>query len=284
MRRASAAATDTDAFALAMSFVQEAGRVTVLTGAGVSTDSGVPDFRGPSGVWTKDPSMQRLVDLDAWMAEPEIREKGWRWLQSWDLDALVPNAGHHAIVDLYKQGKLTLCVTQNTEGLQELAGLPSTALVTIHGSRRHVNCMRRSMEAWLDFGEEPGMRGSGGDCDFWCLSSELLQRVAAGDPDPRCPQCGSILKTANISFGQSLVGADIQRALEAAMACDLLLAVGSTLSVYPVANMVPLAKRAGAKVVILNGEETAMDELADVVVRGSISEALPALVGPSGKL
>lgn len=268
----------------AQGHVARARRVVVLTGAGISTDSGVPDFRGPSGVWTKDPSMQRLVDLDAWLNEPDIRVKGWQWLKSWRLDELVPNPGHEAVVELHKQGKLQLCVTQNTEGLQELAGLPAEALVTIHGSRRHVNCMRRRMDEWLDFSSMPRPEKVEGYCDFWCYSHDLLQRVDGGETDPRCPKCGSILKTANISFGQSLVPGDIRRAEAAAKQCDVLLAVGSTLSVYPVANMVPISKAAGAKVIILNAEATALDELADVVLRGSISQILPQLVGLASML
>ncbi|CAE7726511.1 cobB2 [Symbiodinium sp. CCMP2592] len=266
--------------ARARDHVARARRVVVLTGAGISTDSGVPDFRGPSGVWTKDPSMQRLVDLDAWLNEPDIRVKGWQWLKSWRLDELVPNPGHEAVVELHKQGKLQLCVTQNTEGLQEQAGLPAGSLVTIHGSRRHVNCMRRRMDEWLDFSSMPRLeKVEDGHCDFWCYSHDLLKRVDGGETDPRCPKCGSILKTANISFGQSLVPRDIRRAEVAAKQCDVLLTVGSTLSVYPVANMVPISKAAGAKVIILNAEATALDELADVVLRGSISQVLPLLVG-----
>ncbi|CAE7224886.1 EFHC1 [Symbiodinium natans] len=281
-RSASPLASDADppeALQQARRWLAGAQRVAVLTGAGISTDSGVPDFRGPSGVWTKDPSMQRLVDLDAWMNEPEIRVKGWRWLKSWRLDELAPNPGHEAVVELHRQGKLLLCVTQNTEGLQERAGLPANVLVTIHGSRRHVNCMRRRMDRWLDFSSAPcASEMSEKECDFWCYSSDLLQRVNAGEPDPCCPKCGSILKTANISFGQSLVPGDIRRAEVAAQECDVLLAVGSTLSVYPVANMVPISKRAGAKVIIVNAEATALDELADVILRGSISHLLPQLV------
>mmetsp|Transcript_79096 Transcript_79096/g.256092 ORF Transcript_79096/g.256092 Transcript_79096/m.256092 type:complete len:418 (+) Transcript_79096:55-1308(+) len=268
-----------------------ASKVVVLTGAGISTDSGVPDFRGPAGVWTKDPSKQRLVDLDAWLSDSSVREEGWRWLASWRLSELRPNSGHEAVTELQRQGKLLLCVTQNTEGLQEMAGLSPELLVTIHGSRWHVNCMGRSQERWLDFSHKPEApqvpapaTGVCKECDFWCYSAELLQRVESGEADPRCPACGYILKTANISFGQSLVQADIQLAMEAARECDLLLAVGSTLAVFPVANMVPAAKMAGARVVIVNGEPTAMDDLADIVLRGQIGDILPELVRTTSSL
>jgi len=235
---------DAASMAQVKNWIQSSGNIVVLTGAGISTDSGVPDFRGPSGVWTKDPSMQRLVDLDAWMTEEATRKKGWQWLSTWRLDELQPNRGHKAIVDLHHQGKLHLCVTQNTEGLQEMAGLPLEKLVMIHGSRR------------LVFEDPQTDSIEDGGCDFWCYASSLLQRVQAGDADPKCPECGSILKTANISFGQQLVAADIQRAMQAAQDCDLLLAIGTTLSVFPVAEMVPAARRANpnAKVVIINGE------------------------------
>jgi len=276
--RGAASAPAEPMFDEARDWIRRARTVAVLSGAGISTDSGVPDFRGPSGVWTRDPSMQRLVDLDAWLTDEGVRIKGWQWLKSWNLDALRPNPGHEAIVELHRQGKLELCVTQNTEGLQERAGLPDSKLVTIHGSRRHVNCMRRSMQRWLDFSRPPAL-AAGGECDFWCFSGEVLRRVEEGEVDPRCPSCGGILKTANISFGQSLVPGDIVRAEAAAQACEVLLAVGSTLSVYPVAGMVPIAKEAGAKVVIVNGEATAMDHLADAVLRGSLSDLLPQLVG-----
>lgn len=291
MKASEFADTGGDALELARRFMNESKNIVVLSGAGLSTDSGVPDFRGPKGVWTQDPSMQRLVDLDAWLSDVDVRVKGWQWLSTWRLGELKPNPGHEAVVDLAQQGKLLLCVTQNTDGLQELAGLPTDCLVTIHGSRRHVNCMGRSGEAWLDFASKPDAPAKFAEatsvqrpCNFWCYSDEVLKRVEAGDRDPRCPSCGFIMKTANISFGQSLVQADIARSLEAAQSCDLLLAVGSTLSVYPVAHMVPEAKAAGAKIVIVNGEETAMDSLADVVLRGSISSILPHITRVGSRL
>ena len=256
-------------------WVREASRVAVLTGAGISTDSGVPDFRGPNGVWTSDPSKARLVELGPWVAEPELRVEGWEWLRSWRLGELEPNTGHAAIASLHQQEKLLLCVTQNTDGLHEAAGLPPERLVQIHGSRRHINCLNRHSESWLDFtgpagslldqpskqaramAEVPSLSPGSllrGSCDFWCSSEHLLERVAAGEADPRCPSCGCILKTANISFGQGLVQRDISAAMAAAEGCDLLLALGSQLSVGPINMMVPAAKRAGARVVIVNAE------------------------------
>lgn len=289
--KAAADATSSGSLTEVRQWLHHASRVVVLSGAGISTDSGVPDFRGPAGVWTRDPSMQRLVDLDAWLGDRAVRAKGWQWLSTWSLDELLPNKGHQAIVELHRQGKLLLCVTQNTEGLHERAGLPADRLVTIHGSRRHVNCMGRNQDHWLDFSQKPttpeepaSVSDVRSDCDFWCYSKEVLQRVEDGDDDPRCPVCGFILKTANISFGQSLVQADIQRAMVAAKQCDLLLVVGTQLSVYPVADMVPIAKIAGARVVIVNAEPTAMDHLADVTIQGSISVVLPELICCSSSL
>jgi NAD-dependent deacetylase len=168
-----------------------------------------------------------------------------------------PNAGHLALVALERRGHLDTLVTQNIDGLHQKAGSSPERVVEIHGTVREVVCMA---------------------CDERAPMERALDRVRAGEADPPCRSCGGILKSATISFGQGLVAADLQRAQEAASACDLLLAVGTTLAVYPVAGVVPIAKAAGARVVILNAEPTEMDDLADAVLRGSISDLLPRLV------
>jgi NAD-dependent deacetylase len=241
----------------ARAWIQDARRLVVLTGAGISTDSGIPDFRGPQGVWTKNPAAEKLATLDNYLADPEVRKRSWHTrLHSPALDA-APNAGHRALVELERQGRLDALVTQNVDGLHIRAGSSPTRVVEIHGHTREVVCM---------------------DCGERAPMERALARVRAGEEDPPCRSCGGILKAATISFGQSLVAADLLRAQAAARRADLLLAVGSTLSVFPIAGMVPLAREAGARIVIVNGEPTAMDDVADAVLRGSISAIMPRLV------
>jgi NAD-dependent protein deacetylase/lipoamidase len=239
-------------------WVDEAGRVVVLTGAGISTDSGIPDFRGPNGVWTRNPEAEKRATLQHYMSDPEARRRSWLDRLDHPAWAAEPNAGHRALVALERRGKLDTLITQNIDGLHQAAGSDPERVVEVHGTLRQVVCM--------SCGERAPMQ-------------RALDRVRAGEDDPACRTCGGILKSATISFGQNLVAEDIQRAAEAARRCDLLLAVGSTLAVYPVADVVPVARMAGALVVIVNGSETAMDHLADAVLRGSISEILPRVVG-----
>ncbi|MGH9276298.1 MAG: SIR2 family NAD-dependent protein deacylase [Acidimicrobiales bacterium] len=232
-------------------------RVVVLTGAGISTDSGIRDFRGPNGVWTKDPEAEKASHIDHYLGDPDVRRRAWRSRMDAPTWGALPNAGHHAIVDLERTGRLACLITQNIDGLHLAAGSDPELVVEVHGTMREAMCM---------------------SCDDRTPMQATLDRVRAGEDDPACIRCGGILKSATISFGQSLVVADLQRADAAARSCDLLLAVGSTLSVYPVADVVPIAVASGADVVIVNGTPTAMDDLADVVIHGSISEVLPELV------
>jgi NAD-dependent deacetylase len=233
-------------------------RVVVLTGAGISTDSSIPDFRGPNGVWTKNPAAEKMATLEHYVRDPEVRRRAWQSRLTSPVWEAQPNAGHRALVGLETAEKLELLVTQNIDGLHHAAGSDPSRIVEIHGSIREVVCL---------------------GCDDRAPMQVALERVRAGEDDPSCRDCGGILKSSTISFGQSLVATDLARAQMAAEACDLLLAVGSTLGVYPIANVVPMAKMTGARVVIVNGSPTEMDDLADVVVRGSISEALPAIIG-----
>ena len=237
--------------------------VVVLTGAGISTDSGIPDFRGPNGVWTKDPAAEKMATLQTYLADPEVRRRAWRHrLESPTWEAK-PNPGHRALVELERRGVLHTLVTQNVDGLHQAAGTDPDCVVEIHGTMREVMCM---------------------SCGARTPMPDVLERVQAGEEDPACTaargdgRCGGILKSATISFGQNLVAEDLIRAEHAARACDLLLAVGSTLSVYPAAGLVPSAYHAGAHVVIVNAEPTEYDGIADVVVRGPISSVLPAIV------
>lgn len=241
----------------ARAWIAAAERVTVLTGAGISTDSGIADFRGPQGLWTKNPEAEKMATLQHYLADPEVRRRSWRMKLAGSETERKPNPGHHALVTLERSGRLEALLTQNVDGLHHAAGSSPDRIVEIHGSLREVVC--------LDCGERAPM-------------ARALDRVRAGEDDPACRSCGGILKSATISFGQGLVAEDLRRAELAARHCDLMLAVGTTLGVYPIAGVVPIAKDAGARVVILNGEPTEMDFLADLVLRGSISEILPQIV------
>jgi NAD-dependent deacetylase len=249
--------------------LEQASRVVVLTGAGISTDSGIADFRGPQGVWTKNPEAEKMATLQAYVSDPELRARSWQNRLTSPMWSASPNAGHRALVDLERSGRLDLLVTQNIDGLHQKAGSDPARTVEIHGTSLEVTCL---------------------SCGDRQPAEPVHRRVRAGEVDPSCramvggvdggaaTRCGGILKSATISFGQSLVAEDLVRAEEAAANCDLLLAVGSTLAVCPAAGLVPVARRHGAVVIIVNGEPTDMDGLADVVLRDSISECLPALV------
>jgi NAD-dependent deacetylase len=238
-------------------WLEGARRVVVLTGAGVSTDSGIPDFRGPQGVWTRNPEAEKQSTIQHYVADPEVRRRAWRSRLDSPAWIAQPNAGHRALVALERRGKLDTLITQNIDGLHQAAGSSPERVVEVHGTMREVVC--------LACGERAPME-------------RALARVRAGEDDPPCRTCGGILKSATISFGQSLVPEDLRRAELAARRCDLMLAVGTKLSVWPVAGVVPVAKDAGARVVILNAEPTEMDGLADAILQGSISEILPRLV------
>ena len=242
-------------------WIDEARSIVALTGAGISTESGIPDFRGPQGVWTKNPGAEKMATIQHYMADPDVRRRAWRSrLESRYLDA-EPNAGHRALVELERRGKLHALITQNVDGLHVKAGSSPDRVVEIHGTVRDVVC--------LSCGERAAME-------------KALARVRAGEEDPACRTCGGILKSATISFGQALVPDDLARAESAARRCDLMLAIGTKLSVWPVAGVVPAAKESGARVVILNAEPTEMDALADAVLRGPIGDVLPRVVSAHG--
>jgi NAD-dependent deacetylase len=246
-----------DTVARVRGWLREASRIVALTGAGISTESGIPDFRGPDGGWTKNPEAEKLATLQHYLGDPDVRRRAWRARIDSPALSATPNPGHRALVALEARGTLELLITQNVDGLHQAAGSDPARVVEIHGTSREVMCMACGERAPIE---------------------RALARVRAGEEDPPCRSCGGILKSATISFGQNLVAEDLERADRAARSCDLLLAVGSTLGVYPIAGVVPVAKRAGARVVIVNGEPTEMDEIADAVLRGRIGEILPALV------
>ena len=237
-------------------WVAEAKEITALTGAGLSTDSGIPDFRGPQGLWTQNPKAERLSSLQHYMEDPEVRVAAWQARLHHPAWTAAPNPGHTALAELARRGSLTTLVTQNIDGLHQRAGTPPEAVIEIHGTMREVMCMA--------CGERGPMQ-------------RALERVERGERDPDCRTCGGILKSATISFGQSLVAEDLRRAEKAAARCDLFMAAGTSLAVYPVALLPQVALESGALLVILNAEPTPFDERADAVIRGPLSESLPQL-------
>ena len=248
--------TDHEGLEEARRLMATAKAVVALTGAGISTDAGIADFRGPNGIWTRDPAAEHLSNLRYYLSDESIRRSSWRSRLDAPVWAARPTRGHLALVELERQSRLEAIVTQNTDGLHQLAGSLPAKVLEVHGTSHWTLC-------W--------------DCGDRQPTLKVLERVRGGDDDPRC-SCGGILKTATISFGQSLDPTVLEQAQSAASRADLLLAVGTTLEVQPVAGIVPLAARLGAKVVIVNGSPTAGDAIADVVLRGQISTLLPALV------
>jgi len=238
-------------------WVDDAKRIVVLTGAGISTDSGIPDFRGPQGVWTKNPMAEKLSNIHYYMADPEVRKASWKARMDHTAWTAKPNAGHLALAALEKRGKLHALITQNIDELHQMAGNSADKVIEVHGTMRKVVCM---------------------SCEMTAPMQKALDRVRAGEADPPCRVCGGILKSATISFGQALVPEVIDAALRAAAEADLFLAVGSTLQVYPVAGALPLARGAGARIVIVNAEPTQFDDIAGAVFRESISKVLPELL------
>lgn len=238
--------------------VREARSIVILTGAGISTESGIPDFRGPNGVWTKNPGAEKTATLQHYIANRDARVNSWKNRLSSNMWQSEPNAGHHAMADLASKANVDLLVTQNIDGLHQKAGFPADRMVEIHGTVHEFMCM---------------------GCTDRGPIERVLARVRDGDEDPACRSCGGVLKSATISFGQNLVVSDLQRAQAAATACDLFLAVGTSLVVYPVAALPEMALMRGAKLVIMTAEETPYDRYADTIVRGPLGTVLPAIVG-----
>lgn len=245
--------------ARARELLATAARITVLTGAGVSTASGIPDFRGPNGMWTANPKAARMFDIDAYIADRDLRVQAWRNRHEHPAWTARPNAAHHAVAELERQGRLRGLITQNIDELHQAAGSGVTApLLEVHGSIKRAVCLT---------------------CRRRVPMVDVLARVNSGEDDPPCEACGGILKSDTISFGQSLDRAVLAAAVDAASDCDVFLAVGSSLRVQPVAGLVPLAQQSGAEVVIVNGQPTPYDGIAASVVRDPVEQVLPQLVG-----
>ena len=245
--------------ALGRDLIRHAHAICVLTGAGISTESGIPDFRGPNGLWTKDPGAERLSTLAHYLQDREARVAAWRRRALSKDPPPRPNAGHLALVDLEAQGRLGLLVTQNIDGLHHLAGNSRERLVELHGSLREQVCLT---------------------CQRRGPMEEVLERVRHGDADPHCQACGGILKSAAISFGQGLSAAEWDRAQTGAGTCDLFLAVGTRLEVFPAAELPAMALAAGTPLVVVNQEPTRFDRRARAVIRAPIGQILGELLAP----
>jgi NAD-dependent deacetylase len=237
---------------------REAASVTVLTGAGVSTDSGIPDFRGPQGVWTKNPAAEKLSTLATYVADPEVRRQAWAARLNSPLWTAKPNAAHRALAEFGRTGRLRAIITQNTDGLHQAAGSDPAHVIEIHGTAREAVCL---------------------DCGARQPMTDVLPRIEAGETDPPCLVCGGILKSATISFGQQLDIDVLDAAIDATREADLFAAIGTSLGVYPAAGLCDYAQAHGARLVILNAEPTPYDEVADAVLREPISDTLPQLLG-----
>ena len=240
-----------------VSWLREARSVAILTGAGISTESGIPDFRGPDGVWTKNPAAERTATIQHYIADRDHRVRSWANRADSPMHNAEPNAGHYALTALEGKGKLDTLVTQNIDGLHHAAGTPAERIIEIHGTVREYACLGC------------GDRGP---------IEVVLDRVRKGDEDPHCEQCGGLIKSATISFGQALIAEDLERAQFAAANCDLFLAIGTSLTVYPVAALPEIALQCGARLVILNAQETPYDPAAAAILRDGIGSVLPRIV------
>jgi NAD-dependent protein deacetylase/lipoamidase len=231
--------------------------VAVLTGAGISTDSGIPDFRGPQGVWTRNPAAEKMSTFQAYVADPEVRRRSWQARRAHPVWRAEPNAAHLALTDLAASTVETWVITQNIDGLHQKAGLPADRVVELHGTLFGAVCV---------------------GCGDRTAMDDVLARVAAGDDDPACKRCGGILKSATVMFGEMLDHAVFERAVRITGGCDLFIAVGSTLIVEPAASLCGIAVDVGAGLVVINRDPTPYDRLARAVIRAPISTALPRVV------
>ena len=236
---------------------RDAPLVAVLSGAGISTDSGIPDYRGPQGLWRRDPEAEKLVTYDFYMSAPDIRRRSWRMRGESPVWAARPNAAHAAVARLERSGVPVRVITQNVDGLHQAAGVPDRKVLELHGNSRTVVCTV---------------------CGARSTMERALERVAAGEEDPACEECGGILKSATVMFGQRLDPEVLAEAVTVTKACEVFIAVGTSLQVRPAASLAGLAAESGARLVIVNAEPTPYDPLADEVVREPIGEALPKLL------
>jgi len=236
--------------------LRDAQAIVILTGAGISTESGIPDFRGPQGVWTKNPAAEKTATIQYYVSDPAVRKQAWQNRVNGGFFSADPNDGHRALAELERRAKVHTLVTQNVDGLHQRAGSSPQKIVEIHGTVHEAKCL---------------------SCSWRGPMEETLDRVRAGEDDPACTECGGILKSATISFGENLVAQDLDRAQREAARADVFLALGTSLVVYPAAALPEVALRTGARLVIFNAEETPFDPYADATSREQLGEVLPAL-------
>lgn len=249
--------------ARARQWVSRAESVTVFTGAGISTESGIADYRGPQGTWTTDPDAAKYVDIDYYVSDPDIRRGSWQRRANHPAWTVKPNRAHEAIAALERRGKLNKLITQNIDGLHQAAGSSPENVLEIHGNMFGVVCL---------------------ECDARTSMTAALERVAGGDPDPHCLNCGGILKSTTIFFGQQLDHNVLESSTHAAASCDVFIAIGTSLTVFPAAGLVDIALQAGSTVLICNSEPTPYDALAADVLREPIGEVLPELLAQTAAL
>jgi NAD-dependent deacetylase len=236
--------------------IERSKRAVVFTGAGISTESGIPDFRSPGGVWSKN----RVIYFDEFVRSRAARVEAWTRLFDGrgTLKKATPNAGHRAVSRLVETGKVTDVITQNIDGLHQASGVPPEKVIEVHGNATYAKCLSCGTRHEFD---------------------EIEPLFQATKEPPSCKACGGVVKSATISFGQAMPEEEMERAAEAALACDLFLAIGSSLVVYPAAGLPIAAKRGGAKLVILNRDPTELDHMADLVINAEIGPTLAKVVG-----
>ena len=243
----------TAAVELLADWIYESQRMVVFTGAGVSTESGIPDFRSPGGIWSKyDP---RELTFQRFLADPEVRKLRWKmFMENAAMWEAKPNPAHLACAELFRLGKLRAVITQNIDGLHQDAGVPAEKVVELHGTNRWVYCL---------------------ECGARWPSEEIRQRIEEENLEiPDCTECGGILKTATISFGEPMPEKEMRAAEQLSREADLMLVIGSTLVVYPAAYMPQITKEAGGKVAIINLSESGGDHYADLIIRGKAGELM----------
>jgi NAD-dependent deacetylase len=231
--------------------------VAILSGAGVSTDSGIPDYRGPNGLWRRDPEAEKLVTYEYYMGDPEIRRRSWQLRRKNRALQAEPNAAHRAVAELERSGVPVRVITQNVDGLHQLAGMPARKVLELHGTARSFVCT---------------------GCHVRGPMADAIARVEAGEDDPRCLTCGGILKSATVMFGERLDPVVLGDALAITKGCQVFIAVGTSLQVQPAAGLAGVAADHGARLIIVNAEPTPYDDRADEVIQEPIGTALPELL------
>ena len=245
-----------DDIELLRELIGSAKRIVAFTGAGISTESGIPDFRSPGGIWTR----YKPIYFDDFMASDEMRRESWRRKFATDETMLKaePNAGHRALAKLVEQGRMSAIITQNVDGLHQRSGVPDSKVIELHGNATYASCL---------------------DCGHRHELDPIRRAFLGSGKLPLCVKCDGIVKTATISFGQAMPEIPMARAQDETMSCDLFIVLGSSLVVYPAAGFPRIAKRKGAKLVILNRDPTDQDDDADVVVHAEIGPTMSRAIG-----